>query len=255
MFPLVLVHGGGHGAWCWQPTQSCLRNNAVLAVDLPPRTVRGAGLSSFTEPGPWQQELETITVAQWAAAVLGEADRTGFDRFVLAGHSLGGVTITEVARIAPDRVAHLIFVSAVVPPEGGSVLDATAPGVIERASSTIEEAFREMFCSDLDDEQTRYVLDHVSTEALQPVTSPVTRRGLPRDIPVTYVRLGRDQALPPPVQQACIDRLREEVDRVDVVELDTGHDVMISQPAMLATVLDMVAGGGGDSGLGSSPPP
>ena len=60
-------------------------------------------------------------------------------------------------------------------------------------------------------------------------------------MPVTFVRLARDNALPPATQDACIDRLRGEVDLVDVIELDAGHDVMISAPAALAAVLDELA--------------
>jgi pimeloyl-ACP methyl ester carboxylesterase len=60
-------------------------------------------------------------------------------------------------------------------------------------------------------------------------------------MPVTFVRLARDNALPPATQDACIARLRREVDFVDVIELDAGHDVMISAPASLAAVLDEVA--------------
>jgi pimeloyl-ACP methyl ester carboxylesterase len=61
-------------------------------------------------------------------------------------------------------------------------------------------------------------------------------------MPVTFVRLARDNALPPATQDACIARLRREVDVVDVVDLDAGHNVMISAPATLAAVLDKLAG-------------
>jgi pimeloyl-ACP methyl ester carboxylesterase len=54
------------------------------------------------------------------------------------------------------------------------------------------------------------------------------------------VRLARDQGLPPAAQDASIARLRE-LAPVTVVELDTGHDVMISDPPALAAVLDEVA--------------
>ena len=55
--PLVLVHGGGHGAWCWEPTVAEL-TAPVLAVDLPPVSVRGG-------PGRLDQvpECETLTLA------------------------------------------------------------------------------------------------------------------------------------------------------------------------------------------------
>ena len=209
----------------------------VLAVDLPPVSIRG-------EAGRLEEvpECETLTLANWATAVLDAATAAGWHRFVLAGHSLGGATIAEVARRAPDRVAHLVYVSAVVPEEGGSVLDMLPAELLERtAGGLTEDAVREMFCTGMDEEQTRFVLANVGTEVVGVLTEAVSRVGTPRTMPVTFVRLARDNALPPATQDTCLARLRREVDVVDVIDLDTGHDVMISAPATLAAVLDELA--------------
>jgi pimeloyl-ACP methyl ester carboxylesterase len=124
--PVVLVHGGGHGAWCWASTVTELRAD-VLAVDLPPPSIRGGPARHDEVP-----ECATLTLADWATAVLDDDAAAGWDRFVLAGHSLGGATIAEVARRAPARVARLVYVSAVVPAEGGSVLDMLPAALLER---------------------------------------------------------------------------------------------------------------------------
>jgi len=130
----------------------------------------------------------------------------------------------------------------VVPAEGGSVLDMLPPEVLERtAGGLTEDAVREMFCTGMDENQTQFVLANVGTEVLGVMMEAVSRTGTPRTMPVTFVRLARDNALPPATQDACIARLRREVDFVDVIELDAGHDVMISAPASLAAVLDEVA--------------
>ena len=90
--PVVLVHGGGHGAWCWEPTIEHLASD-VLAVDLPPKSIRG-GDGRFDRP----PELLTLTVSDFAESVLADVDAAGYDRFVLVGHSMAGLTIPEVAR-------------------------------------------------------------------------------------------------------------------------------------------------------------
>jgi pimeloyl-ACP methyl ester carboxylesterase len=217
--PIVLVHGGGHGAWCWEPTVAEL-TTAVLAVDLPPVSIRGGAGRLVEVP-----ECSTLTLDDWAATVLEDASAAGWDWFVLAGHSLAGATIGEVARRAPDRVAHLVYVSAVVPAEGGSIVDSLPPELLERAADGLtEEAVRELFCTDMAEDQTRFVLANVGTEVVGVLSEAVSRRGTPRTMPVTFVRLARDNA-----------------DVVDVVDVDAGHDVMISAPAVLAGVLDEVA--------------
>jgi hypothetical protein len=73
----------------------------------------------------------------------------------------------------------------------------------------------------------------------------VSRAGIPPDLPKTYVRLARDQSLAPELQDVLIANLRDSPGGdVDVVELDTGHDVMISAPEVLAGVLNRVAATG-----------
>lgn len=252
--PLLLVHGGAHGAWCWEPLLARLDGTAH-AVDLPPTAIRRPATRHSSPP-----ELATLTTADWADAVLHEADRLGWDHFVLVGHSLAGLTIPTVARRAPERVRHLVFVSAMIPPEGGSALDAYNPDHHEQALASIDDArppdsdsepgaaglpenlIRTMFCNDMTDEQTRFVLDHCGNEVFGTLTEPVTRAGIPPTIESTYVQLRRDQALPPDTQARMIEMLRASPGNpVSTVELDSGHDVMISHPELLAPVLDDIA--------------
>ena len=177
----------------------------AVAVDLPPLSIRGGPRRHHPVPA-----CETLTLADWADAVLQAATAAGWEHFVLAGHSLGGATIAEVARRAPDRVAHLVYVSAVVPVEGGTILDLLPAGLLERmAGGLTEEVVRDMFCTAMDEDQTRFVLDHVGTEVVSVLTEAISRTGTNRTMPVTFVRLARDNALPPALQDACIARLRQ----------------------------------------------
>ena len=247
--PIVLVHGGAHGAWCWAPLEAHV-TGPVLAVDLPPVAIRGV---ADVPPPP---EIATLGLSDFADAVLRDADDAGFERFVLVGHSLGGLTIAEVARRAPDRVAHLVFVSCIAPREGQSCIDALPPDLRELAAEAVastvragdavarldEATIRRMFCNDMDEVQTRFVLDHCGSEVPSVLAERVTRRAIPSALPKSYVRLLRDQSLTPDVQDEQIEALRDSPGgAVDVVELDTGHDVMVSAPAALARVLRDVA--------------
>lgn len=249
--PIVLVHGGAHGAWCWEPTQELLRATSV-AVDLPPRAIRG--VTTAVTPPP---ETARIGIGDFADAVLDEADASDLDRFVLVGHSMGGLTIAEVARRAPERVAHLVFVSCIVPLEGATVVDTLPEAVRDMTRAALarnragdfslglgmsDDLKRAMFCNDMDEEQTRFVLERCGHECPTPFTEAVTRAGIPSELPKTYVRLARDQALSPADQDAQIGNLLASPGgALAIHDLDTGHDVMISAPARLASILDHVA--------------
>ncbi|HMF82203.1 MAG TPA: alpha/beta fold hydrolase [Acidimicrobiia bacterium] len=251
--PMVFVHGGAHGAWCWDPLLPYLDREA-LAVDLPPKSVRsGAGrLENLPE-------LRTLAIDDFARSVLDDVTAAGFERFVLVGHSMGGLTISEVARRVPDRVEHLVYVSCMVPPEGASAIDALPEDLQEMTRQAVEEArrggenpiggldeptTRSMFCNDMDEKQVRFVLDRTGTEAAVVLAEAVTRAGIPPDLPKTFVKLLKDQSLPPERQDVLVENLRASPGgTVDVVTIDSGHDVMISRPEELADVLNRIASG------------
>ena len=250
--PLVLVHGGAHGAWCWEPTVPHL-DGAVLPIDLPPKSVRGGDDRRVQLP-----ELQTLTIGDFAASTIADIDAAGFDRFVLVGHSMGGLTISEVAARIPERVARLVYVSCIVPPEGGSAIDALPEEIREMTTTAIEDArqgganpignfddgtARHMFCNDMTDEQARFVLDRIGTEAVGILAEKVSRAGIPPDLPKTFVKLLQDQSLAPDDQDQLIANLRSSPGGdVEVIELDSGHDAMVSHPRELAEVLNGLAG-------------
>jgi pimeloyl-ACP methyl ester carboxylesterase len=249
--PVVFVHGGGHGAWCWAPMLDHLTSEAI-AVDLPPKQVRG-GSGRFDRP----PELRTLTVSDFADSVLADVDEAGYDRFVLVGHSMAGLTIPEVARRAPERVAHLVFVSCSVPPEGGSIMDVLSGEVSETAAENIERAADDssvdgesqleperivaMFCNDMDEAQTQFVLDHFGNEALPVVGERVSRAGMSPYIPKTWVRLLKDAVLTLDIQDAQIANLEASPGgTVEVIDLDAAHNAMISRPQELAAIIDQI---------------
>ena len=94
MIPLVLVHGGSHGAWCWDPMLPFL-DGPVLAVDLPPKAARRGAAPAVAA------EFESLTVRDLADSIVADVDAAGFDRFVLCGHSMAGISIPEVAAAHP----------------------------------------------------------------------------------------------------------------------------------------------------------
>lgn len=202
-------------------------------------------------------ELRTLTIGDFADSLVQDVDAAGFERFVLVGHSMGGLTISEVAGRVPDRVEHLVYVSCMVPPEGGSAIEALPADLQAMTRDAVEEArrgganpiggldeetIRLMFCNDMDEEQTRFVLDRTGTEAAVVLAEPVTRTGVPAGLPKTFVKLLQDQSLPPDHQDVLVQNLRDSPGGdVDVVTIDAGHDVMISRPKELADVLNRIA--------------
>ncbi len=62
----------------------------------------------------------------------------------------------------------------------------------------------------------------------------VSRRGMPDDIPRTWILTRRDRALTPKLQRKYIDALGGVQ---TLIEVDTCHMVMVSEPERLAGIL------------------
>jgi pimeloyl-ACP methyl ester carboxylesterase len=231
---VVLVHGGYHGAWCWDGVVSRL-DAPTLAVDLPGR-------------GSHPMDLDEVTIEVSADSVLADIDAAGFDRVVLVGHSLAGVTLPVVAGKLGDRVVRLVFVSCLVVPDGESVLTMnpaeqreafdrrlrSGPGEVTTLSA---DHHRALLGNDLDDQQCSYVLDRVGPDSMRFFTDTVTWSAETRGIPSTYVRLLQDRAVALADQDEMIRRLGPGV---TVHDIDAGHEVMITRPDDLAAIVNRI---------------
>ena len=113
MATFVLVHGGGHGGWCWR---ACANELRARGHEVYAPTLTGFGDRSHLLAPDFETFVTDI------ANVIAFED---LDDVVLVGHSMGGVIIPRVAEAMPDRMRRLIWLAAVVTSDGESLLQAT----------------------------------------------------------------------------------------------------------------------------------
>jgi pimeloyl-ACP methyl ester carboxylesterase len=99
--PVVLIHGAGGSLHVWEGWVPELGSKArLISVDLP-----GHGLT-----GAWPRDEYTVEAYADFIEVL--VDTLKLDRFVLAGHSLGGGVAWTFAATRPGRVSQIILIDA-----------------------------------------------------------------------------------------------------------------------------------------------
>lgn len=221
--PVVLVHGGLHGGWCWTPVLSHLRAPAVV-VDLPGRGRRR------------HLPVETLTPETAVASVIEDADTAELDRFVLVGHSIGGLTITETALRHPARVATLVYVAAIVPRPGSSVGDVMGHHPTEMPVMA-EERARLLFGTGLTDEQWTTHYARMVPESARLFNAPLS--GIPADVSKTYLSLPFDVPVPRALVEVVLGNLGGDVEHRSID--GAGHTVMTTHPAELAAIIDEIA--------------
>lgn len=236
MLTYVLIHGAGGTREAWDPVIAHLRH-PFLAVDLPGRN---------DKPG----DLDTLTVRDFAASVVDDMDARGIASAVIVGHSLAGLTLVTLAELIPERIAHLVFVNSVVPPHGKGNFDVVGAhvrkmvndfGVAADGRSLHPEALRHHHCNDLDEAQTREVMQGGVSEARKPLHKPISLTGLrEHPLPCTWILGAIDLAVPPDTQRHSIANLTGCGCPVNVIEIEAGHMVTRSRPEELARLLDAV---------------
>ena len=116
MATFVLVHGGGHGGWCYQPVARILR---AQGHEVYTPTLTGLGeREHLLSPG-----IDLDTHITDVAKLLQFED---LHDVILVGHSYGGMVITGVADRATDRVANVVYLDAAYPMNGQSLAEVAA---------------------------------------------------------------------------------------------------------------------------------
>ena len=117
MATFVLIHGGWHGAWCWERLAPLLRGagHRVATPTLPGIGERTAELAPSIDLAAHINDVVNLLWAEDLTAV------------ALVGHSYGGMVITGVADRVAERLSRLIYLDAFVPLAGQSLFDLLPP--------------------------------------------------------------------------------------------------------------------------------
>ena len=117
MATYVLVHGGGHGGWCYQRVARILRGSGH-EVYAP--TLSGLGERAHLLSKDVDLDLHVRDVVE----LLFYEDLRDV---ILVGHSYGGMVITGVADRAAERIGRLVYLDAANPVNGQSLVDVAGP--------------------------------------------------------------------------------------------------------------------------------
>jgi len=223
MSTFVLVHGAGHGAWCWERTEKDLRahGHKTVSVDLP------------------------LTGLEEDAATVGECLDSLEEPATLVGHSYGGLVISKAAGDRSD-VEHLVYVAAVLVGGDESVLDLAGGFPPTKLIDQMEyspdgflifspETAINCFYNETPPEVAKAAsLRMRPTQAVGMTTSPGADPW--RTVPTTYIVCERDQAVAPDMQRS----MAKKAGRVE--SIDTDHSPFVSRPEEFYEILESIAG-------------
>jgi pimeloyl-ACP methyl ester carboxylesterase len=238
MATYVLVHGGGHGGWCYQRVARMLRS-AGHDVYTPTMTGLGERAHLVSPRVDLDMHIRDVT------AVLHHED---LREVILVGHSYGGMVITGAADRAADRVGRIVYLDAANPVNGQSLLDVAGPMIkaVRPFGKTVDGVELVLLPSPdaglmygvTDPGDLAWMAERLTGHPWKCFEQPLTLTNeaalwaLPQyHIVCTSTLATRDPAL--------MERARAAG---RLWEIDTGHDLMITEPRAVADALLQVAG-------------
>ena len=234
MSTFVLIHGAMHGGWCWDKVVPLLKKEGhkVIAPDLP-----GSGAD--------RTPIKDISLKSYTDTVCKILDAQP-EPVILAGHSLGGVTITQTAEYKPDKIRVLVYLAALLLQSSQ-----TAPQALEGDTESLfaenrvmaedgssftakEEAVRDIFYGKCSDEDVKRAKTLLRPQAAAPGMTAVntTAENFGR-VPRVYIQCLRDKALSPSRQKRMYTALPCE----RVLTMDMDHSPFFSAPEELVAHL------------------
>lgn len=228
MATLILVPGAMHTAWVWHRVIPLLEqaNHHVLAPDLP-----GVGENQSIAP-------HEATLASWAKFLVDKASNA-LGPVVLVGHSRGGHVIGEAAEYAPEHVAGLIYVAAILAQPGQTAFEAMGTDVNNNAASLSPEgivtispdAAIPIFYNRCSPADAAEAARRLCPEAIAPTVTPssISTERWGR-VPRAYVECSDDRSLPLERQRA----MQAHAPCSPVFTLDADHSPFLSATVSLA---------------------
>ncbi len=238
----VLVHGGGHGGWCYQFVAKALRNEGH---DVYTPTLTGLGeREHLLSP--------EVDLNFHITDVVNVLEREDLHDVILVGHSYGGMVITGIADRVPERIANVVYLDAAYPMTGQSLAD-VAPDMMNAAYESMQVVdgielvlFPGQFpmlpgdyYGVTDPELIAWMEPKLSPHPWKCFTQPLVLNNeeAMRQIPVSFIVTA--------VQKETLsDEHKEGIKLLTqgrFWEVDTGHDLMVSEPEKTASILAEVA--------------
>lgn len=236
MATYVMVHGGGHGGWCYQPVARILRSKGHEVY-----------APSLTGLGEREHLLSPdIDLDMHITDIVKLLHFEDLRDVILVGHSYGGMVITGIADRATDRIGHVVYLDAATPENGQSLVDVAGPMMLlARKAAQVVDGVELVLFPGTDPMHFYGVTEPEQIEWMKSKLTPhpwkcfeqklvLTNEAEMRKLPETHIVCTSTLA----TRDVPALKARSEGRLWDI---ETGHDLMISEPEAVAEMFLRVA--------------
>ncbi|WP_328617788.1 alpha/beta hydrolase [Amycolatopsis sp. NBC_00355] len=222
MAEFVLVAGAWLGSWAWGEV-------------VPELTAAGHGAHTVTLSGVAEKRALPAGQQTHVQDIVDVVEGADLRDVVVVGHSYSGIPVGQAAERIGDRLARVVFVDSNVPADGESFTSAWSEA---RVAALTERGFWPPLTAEdyadqgLSDDEIARIVGGSTPHPAASLTEPAVLTRPLGELRATYVKCLLDGDTPSPDVAELL-----KSDRWNLVELNTGHWPMFSQPKELATIL------------------
>ena len=228
-----LVHGSYHGAWCWDSVKNELEKNGhiVYALDLP-----GHGKDTTSR--------KNVSMKLYVSYVKDFILNNNLTDIILVGHSMGGIVVSQIAELIPERIKKLVFIAGVILNE-------------ECFLDVIPESRRDFYLDCLkysEDKSIPVNPEFVKTCFLNKCSNPIIVNVISKlnpqpfihnekiflkdfknlNLEVVYIKCSEDKSMTDDYFKTVLDKLPNNY---KLIEIESDHEPMFSNPSQLNKIL------------------
>ena len=234
MSKFLLVHGSGHGAWCFEKLLKELKNigHSAEAIDLP-----GHGYNKIP--------IKDVTLEKYSSKIL----KSLSSPTIVVGHSMGGYPISLAAETDPHYIKHLVYLTAFVPEDGKSLSEMRnkvkkfpLTSVIKKTEDGLgfyipKKYQKDIFYNDCSEQDINLASEKLCVQAIKPQNTPIKLGMNFKNIPKSFISCLDDRTITIELQK----KLSASIPKENKYEIRSGHSPFFSKPAELANILNKIA--------------
>ncbi|MCK7610764.1 alpha/beta fold hydrolase [Roseibium sediminicola] len=231
----VLVHGVWHGGWCWARVADILRARSHR-VTTPTQTGLGERAHLLAAD---------ITIQTFVEDIVRHLHCEDLKDVILVGHSFGGIPVTGAADRVPERIGKLVYLDAIMLESGETWFDLLPPELAADRKALAETSSGGLSLPPAPPESFG-VTRPEDVAFLQPrltphpfrtfTTSLDLKHPVGNGLPAHYI-----QCTDPPYAPAKVALERAICHGWPVSKIATGHDAMVTEPEVLADLLEEIS--------------
>jgi len=223
---VILINGAGLGSFIWKDLEPLI-NYPTLAIDFPNR-----------EKG--DKANQKITFDNYLKSAINQIEEWNKEKIIIVAHSIGGCLGLRLCDFFGNKVDGLIAISSAIPKSGKSFASCLPypqkillPILLNLfGTKPPEKSIQSELCNDLSSAKGSEIVNRFTPESKLLYTTKINYNSLPNRR--LYLKLTNDKAFPIMIQNKMADNLNAQ----NIVELESGHLPMISKPKELAEIIN-----------------